>query len=925
MLKSLCLLLLTTGAVLAQPNPDNMFIHGYVTDANGLAQANQTVCVYWGTNSPLFPGDTICTTTNSNGYYFVDITGGSVSGPNVIYNVTTLDPCSLPAPVVSVSNDQGTVDIVDVDFVICSTALCDATFTSTNDSINGTWTFVANATGVAPLTYDWWVDGTSYSTPTVSHMFNGGTVGVFLTVTDATGCEAMYGDTLYLNGPTPCGGYIYSALNPIGETTFEVIATGGTPPYVFSWSTGETTSIITATDPGVYCVVITDSDGCSFTTCDTIPEPNQGCSVEIITTVDSTLLGVVYTFAASSAGWTSYLWSDGSIAQTTTIVNPSPNGEVMCLWVEDANGCVATACDTLLPNINNGPCEAGFIYPGGPTGALLVGDTVQLLFDGVAGNQSTFAWTLSAGGFQFTATGMNPIFVLPPTLVPINGIAVEICVTVTDAANNCTDTYCQTVIAVPDNSTNCAADFTWAESNILGSPLPAIQFTDNSSNAGSWYWDFGDNTFSTDQNPIHAYNGTGIYTVCLTIVSADQSCQNTYCGTVIVGSNNGNCDASFSNSGPTPIGYTFSANVQDPNLYYYWEIDNAFVGDGYDAYAPGFTNGVHTICLTIIDSLVGCSDTQCLTITVGSPNCYGYISGQVYAGSNNQPLFDGVVYLITFDANTNQLTAVDSIVLDTSNSFFFGALACGDYMIKAAAYSGSPYYASHIPTYHGNSPFWGFAQTLTIAQANQQITADVTLIAANNPGGPGFIGGDVTEGANKTDPGDPLSGMQVMIFDLSGNAVTYGYTNANGEFGFSDLAWGTYQVYVEVLGVQTIPAVVTIGPDNPSEEGVHIFASETLISTGIAEFDFEGAISDVYPNPVVNEASISFNLDAEVTISISVVDLTGRMVSTETMNVAGGENRINVSAVNLKNGYYFLNIQDADGNFSVTRKFMRID
>ncbi|MFT6028100.1 MAG: hypothetical protein ACI8P5_002382, partial [Bacteroidia bacterium] len=153
----------------------------------------------------------------------------------------------------------------------------------------------------------------------------------------------------------------------------------------------------------------------------------------------------------------------------------------------------------------------------------------------------------------------------------------------------------------------------------------------------------------------------------------------------------------------------------------------------------------------------------------------------------------------------------------------------------------------------------------------------------------------------------------------------YTYTDGNGEFGFSNLAYGTYQVYVEALGVQTIPAVVTIGPDSPSEEGVHIFASESLISTGIEEFDFDGAISEVYPNPVANQASIKLNLDAALMINVSVVDLTGRTISSQTISAAGGENTINVSADELKNGYYFLNIQDVDANFSVTRKFMRID
>lgn len=694
-LKTLCLLLITTASVFAQVDPNNLFISGYVNDSNGLAQAGVEVCVYASPNIIITPPfDSLCTTTNSNGYYFLEIEGGSVSGPNLEFTVSVYDPCSLFPLTQTVINGQGTVDMVTADFVICA------------------------------------------------------------------------------NGP-PCD-------------------------------------------------------------------------------------------------------------------------------------------------------QAGFSYPGGPNGVLLVGDTVQLFFDGVASNQSTFLWTLSAGGFQFTATGENPIFVLPPTLVPINGIAVEICVTVTDAANNCSDTYCETVLAVPDNSLSCSAAYSWAPSNILGSPLPAIQFTDNSTNASFWFWDFGDNTTSTGQNPIHAYSGNGTYLVCLTIVSPDQSCQQTFCDSILVGSNNGNCFAGFTSSGPNPTGYSFSATVQDPNLYYYWEIDNSYAGDGYEASAPGLTNGVHTICLTIIDSLLGCSDTQCQTITVGSPNCYGYISGQVYAGSNNQPLFNGVVYLITFDPNTNQLTAVDSIVLDTSNSYFFGALACGDYLIKAAAYPASQYYNGHIPTYYGNSPFWAFAQTVTLAQINTQVTADVTLIAANNPGGPGFIGGDVTQGANK-DEGDPLSGMQVMIFDLSGSAIAYTYTDENGEFGFSDLAWGTYQVYVEALGVQTIPAVVTIGPNNPSVENLHILASETLITTGIEEFDFEGAISEVYPNPVINDASIRFSLDAEVQINVSIVDLTGRTISTEAKNVAGGKNSISLSAENLKDGYYFLHIQDVNGNFSVTRRFMRID
>jgi PKD repeat protein len=58
-------------------------------------------------------------------------------------------------------------------------------------------------------------------------------------------------------------------------------------------------------------------------------------------------------------------------------------------------------------------------------------------------------------------------------------------------------------------------------------------FTDGSTNANSWSWDFGDSTTSTAQNPIHTYANTGPWSVTLTVMSADgvsdatapQSCQ----------------------------------------------------------------------------------------------------------------------------------------------------------------------------------------------------------------------------------------------------------------------------------------------------------------------------------------------------------------------------------------------------------------
>ena len=846
------MLLIATG-VLAQPNPNNMFISGYVVDGNGLAQSAHPVCVEWVSNSPNLPSDSLCTVTNANGYYYLDIPNGSLTGPNITFTVSTFDPCSFLPLTQSVSNNQGTVDQDTASFTLCANqGGCDVYVQTTQDPINPlSYTLEAIATGQAPFTYVW--DNGQASASATYEFTEEGIYGVCVTITDATGCTSWNCDTIVVGNNNPCN-------------------------YV----------------------------------------------VEINTTVDSTPNGVSWTCTAPG-GFAYYLWSNGATGQTITLQNVGPNGELVCLTVADNNGCTATACDSLFP-YSPGGCLASFIYPGSPSGVLQVGNTVQLTFTGSAGNNSTINWTLSGGGVSFTATGPNPIFQIPPTLLPVNGLSVQICVAVNDPSTGCSDSYCETVWAISDSITGgCQSYFTWYPDSMLGSPLPGVWFTDASQGGASYFWDFGDNTVSTEQNPIHLYTGTGLYYVCLTIVSADQSCTDTYCETVYVGANGNGCDASFSNSGPTPIGYSFTANTQDPNLYYEWFIDNQYVGNGYDAYAPGFTNGIHTVCLTIIDSILGCADTQCQTITVGVNNCYGYISGGVYAGSNNNPLDAGVVYLITYDEVTGQLTAVDSMVIDSSNYYFFGPVACGEYLIKAAAYPSSQFYNGFIPTYYGNSPFWGFAESVNIAEVNTQVLADVTLIASNNPGGPGFIGGDVAQGANKMDEGDPLANMQVMLFNLSGAALACTYTDANGQFGFSDLPYGTYQVYVEVLGVQTIPAIVTIGPDQPSVTDVHILASESLISTGIEEFDFEGAISEVYPNPVAQNATVNFNLSSAAIVNVSIMDLTGRKISTRSESVSSGENKMNVNTENLIAGYYFLNIQDVEGKFSVTRKFMRVD
>lgn len=70
------------------------------------------------------------------------------------------------------------------------------------------------------------------------------------------------------------------------------------------------------------------------------------------------------------------------------------------------------------------------------------------------------------------------------------------------------------------NVANCLAGWPSAlftPSTLYGPPPLTVTFTDNSIDADSWDWDFGDGGVSADQNPSHEYTTPGYYDVSLAI------------------------------------------------------------------------------------------------------------------------------------------------------------------------------------------------------------------------------------------------------------------------------------------------------------------------------------------------------------------------------------------------------------------------
>lgn len=125
-----------------------------------------------------------------------------------------------------------------------------------------------------------------------------------------------------------------------------------------------------------------------------------------------------------------------------------------------------------------------------------------------------FLWELGDGT---TSTDFEPSWTLNP------GGAYTITLVATDSLTcNQVDTFQMPI----DIGITPLADFeTGTAEPIPGSP---VVFLDESTDATSWNWAFGDGLTSTLQNPEHTFQIAGNYVVCLTAVS-DDGCEDEFC------------------------------------------------------------------------------------------------------------------------------------------------------------------------------------------------------------------------------------------------------------------------------------------------------------------------------------------------------------------------------------------------------------
>jgi PKD repeat protein len=116
-------------------------------------------------------------------------------------------------------------------------------------------------------------------------------------------------------------------------------------------------------------------------------------------------------------------------------------------------------------------------------------------------------------------------------------------------------------IAEPDP---IIADFSSDRDTVYTNNNASVQFTNSSANAVEYFWDFGDGTTSSQENPIHTYTSGGTFTV--TMIASEELCADTLTSTVIVfdnvgvdelGDNNSNVNI-YQQNGQTVVAFDLS-------------------------------------------------------------------------------------------------------------------------------------------------------------------------------------------------------------------------------------------------------------------------------------------------------------------------------------------------------------------------------
>ncbi|MCU0345423.1 MAG: T9SS type A sorting domain-containing protein [Saprospiraceae bacterium] len=322
-------------------------------------------------------------------------------------NVNVLDDVSPGTYTLTVTDANGCTAVTSA--TISAPPVVTATATTTHVSCNGLANGQISVTaggGVSPFTYAWSTSGTGTS---ISNLTPG---NYSVVVTDAVGCSAFASATVNEPAVLSASTLKFDVICiPDTDGSAIVLPTGGTAPYNYAWSGGQTTANISNLGTGTYNVTVTDANGCSvssqaqvFSTT-TLAVTTTKLDADCFASNDGAATAVV----TGGSSPFNYVWSNG----VTAPLNQNLVAGTYGVTVTDADGCIVNGSATVnSPALFTAPTSVASAISnyGGNNGSVTVvpaGGVAPYEVFRANGSTATTLTGLSAGVYSVTATDAN--------------------------------------------------------------------------------------------------------------------------------------------------------------------------------------------------------------------------------------------------------------------------------------------------------------------------------------------------------------------------------------------------------------------------------------------------------------------------------------------------------------------------------------
>jgi hypothetical protein len=608
-----------------------------------------------------------------------------------------------------------------------------------------------------------------------------------------------------------------------------------------------------------------------------------------------------------------YTWdfgdgATGTSAYTNHVYSNTGTYNVCCVYNDSANNCSDTSCQSISVT-NSAVCNAVLYAYADPFAAYVTADAYASMY-----NTQNYQLNFYVNG-TLMQSGTSPYYFQ----LLNNAGTYSITLTIADTNGVVCDADSTTVVSngiFGGGGSNCFACF---NTSYITSDSIVLDASCAVSATGTYNWSINGAAYVQGPATWGQVFPVGYTTVALQITDSNGNACDSMSSYVYVSPPPCNSCISISQVSGSTSDYILDGTCNTgTNLYYTWIIDNQFVTSGTTPTLNySFSNsGTYDVCLQVYDQLGSFCTQACSTLVVNTPAATQFdINGTIYkingsltyvpVGAN-----EATVYLIKLQTG-GILDAVDSTTTDAYGGYKFDNKAIDDYRIKVALKSTSADYASNIPSYYQYATMWYNANVITLF--TNLYGKDVYMNYGVNAGGPGFISGNVFQGANKKGRSDDRTEVTLLLVDVNTNLpIAYAKPKANGDYSFSNVPTGQYKLMGELLNRASVAATLDVTNTNNVHTGKNFLFNDNVVTPTSLTLNVNApavkeALFTVTPNPA--SSTVSINTSATES-SITVYDITGKAIFTGTTNKPG---TTTIDCSQWQSGIYLVEQQTSTG------------